>query len=430
MVRYLVLVWLCLAATIAYVQRNSLGVAESTIRGELSISEDAMGWIQASFFLSYAIFQLPTGWLAHVLGSRRALAVFSTLWSAAAGCLALPSGALGLLGVRLGMGAAQAGIFPASTNTITKWFPLARRSVACGALAAFMSLGGAAGSAMTGYLVGWVGWRATFAWYAVPGVLWAVAFWWWFRDSPEQHSAVDDAELAAIRGPSPPSPAEAPAAVSSTRTVAPAEAIPWGVILASPAIWWIGLQQFFRAAGYIFFATWFATYLQETRGVTVAASGVLNALPLLAVVFGSLAGGAMSDWLLQWTGSRRLARQYLAAASLLCCAGLVLGAFCIRDTTLAVLTISAGSFFASCAGPAAYAITMDLGGRHVTTVFSFMNMCGNLGAFAFPIAVPRLVAWTGAWDAVLFAFAGIHLAAAVCWLCFNGNRSIVAGEGE
>jgi ACS family glucarate transporter-like MFS transporter len=103
----------------------------------------------------------------------------------------------------------------------------------------------------------------------------------------------------------------------------------------------------------------------------------------------------------------------------------VLAAFYIHDTTLAVLTISAGSFFASCAGPAAYAITMDLGGRHVTTVFSFMNMCGNAGAFVFPIAVPRLVAWTGAWDAVLFAFALIHAAAAVCWLCFNGNRSIV-----
>src|SRR4029453_9423533 len=97
-------------------------------------------------------------------------------------------------------------------------------------------------------------------------------------------------------------------------------------------------QQFFRAAGYIFFATWFATYLQQTRGVSVAKSGVLNSLPLLAVVLGSLGGGAMSDWLLAQTGNRRLARQYLAAGSLVCCAGLVLAAFYIRDTTLAVLT--------------------------------------------------------------------------------------------
>jgi ACS family glucarate transporter-like MFS transporter len=152
---------------------------------------------------------------------------------------------------------------------------------------------------------------------------------------------------------------------------------------------------------------------------------MLNALPLLAVVLGSLAGGGLSDLLLAATGSRRWARQYLAVASLACCAALVLVAMAIRDTTLAVLVISAGQFFASCAGPAAYAITIDLGGRHVTTVFSFMNMCGNVGAFVFPIAVPWLLFWTGSWSAVLVGFAAIHVAAAVCWLCFDGNRSIV-----
>ncbi len=204
MVRYLVLVWLCLAATIAYVQRNSLGVAESTIRGELGISERAMGWIQGAFFLTYAVFQLPSGWMAHTLGSRRALPIFSTLWSATAACLAMAHGAVGLLSVRLGMGAAQAGVFPASTRTIALWFPHSRRSMACGALAAFMSLGGAAGSAMTGYLMDWVGWRVTFLGYAVPGLLWAIAFWWWFRDTPEEHPDVAEAELAAIRGPARP----------------------------------------------------------------------------------------------------------------------------------------------------------------------------------------------------------------------------------
>jgi sugar phosphate permease len=206
--------------------------------------------------------------------------------------------------------------------------------------------------------------------------------------------------------------------------------VPWGVILTSAAMWWIGLQQFFRAAGYVFFATWFATYLQETRGVGVATSGVLNSLPLVGVVVGSLAGGTLSDWLLAQTGSRRVARQGLAAVSLTCCAALVVAAFFIRDTTLAVLTISAGQFCASCGGPCAYAITMDLGGRHVTTVFSFMNMCGNVGAFVFPILVPKLVVWTGDWDAVLFTFAMIHAAAAICWLCFNSNRPIVNEEAR
>ena len=58
-VRHVVLAGLCLAATIAYIQRNSLGVAESTIRDELVISKEAMGWIGSAFFASYALLQLP-----------------------------------------------------------------------------------------------------------------------------------------------------------------------------------------------------------------------------------------------------------------------------------------------------------------------------------------------------------------------------------
>ena len=64
-----------------------------------------------------------------------------------------------------------------------------------------------------------------------------------------------------------------------------------------------------------------------------------------------------------------------------------------------------------------------MGGRHVTTVFSTMNMAGNLGAFVFPIVVPRLV-HLGGWDGVYFLFVGIYVAAALCWLLLNPNGTI------
>jgi len=419
MVRYLVLVWLCLAATIAYVQRNSLGVAESTIRGELGISEQAMGWIGSAFFASYGAAPVADGMVVAPARLAAGAPAFRRLVVERLGLPGAGARHSGTLERAADDGSGAGRHLPAAANTITKWFPVTRRSVASGALAAFMSVGGAAGVAMTGYLINGVGWRTTFALYALPGIAWAIGFGLWFRDSPSEHPAVEESELAAIRGRS------VPLAIGDTVTTMSREPVPWGVILRSAALWWIGCQQFFRAAGQVFFATWFPTYLQQTRGVSVPHSGLLTSLPVLAVVLGSLAGGLLSDWLLSRTSSRRVARQALAVVSLLACTVLVVLAFFIRDTTLAVLAISGGQFFASCAGPCAYAISMDLSGRHVTTVFSFMNMCGNLGAFAFPIVVPALVAWTGAWDAVLFTFAGIHLAAAVCWLCFDGNREIL-----
>ena len=72
----------------------------------------------------------------------------------------------------------------------------------------------------------------------------------------------------------------------------------------------------------------------------------------------------------------------------------------------------------------AYALTIDMGGKHVPPVFSTMNMAGNIGAAVFPLLVPPLVAATDDWNAILFLFAGIYLAAGLIWLLFDSNGTI------
>src|SRR5262249_58856275 len=92
----------------------------------------------------------------------------------------------------------------------------------------------------------------------------------------------------------------------------------------------------------------------------------------------------VSGWLLGRTGSRRVSREGLAAVTHFAFAGLILLAYPIGNVWLAVLVISAGSFCGAVGGPCAYAITIDMGGRHVAIVFSLMNMAGNVGAGGFP----------------------------------------------
>ncbi len=425
MARYGVLTFFCLAATISYVQRNSVGVAESSIRRDLGLTEWQSGMMMSAFFLTYALLQLPSAWLSTRLGSRAALSLFSAVWSVLTGLMAVAQGAVSLIAARLGMGAAQAGVFPAATQSIAVWFPKTRRGFASGALGSFMSVGGFVGAMLTGVLIVQVGWRMLFVIYAVPGVLWAVAFYLWFRNDPAEHSAVNSAELALIRGPqlvssadqSPPTPHEVAGAGNAMST-------PWAAMLSSRAIWAIGGQQFFRAAGQIFFASWFATYLQQTRNVSIPSAGFMTALPVLAIAAGSMVGGSFTDWVYQRSGSLWLARQGVGAGSLVVCALLIVPAYFVANPMVAVALISCGSFAAAFAGPCAYAITIDLGGRHVSSVFAFMNMCGNIGATLFPLAVPPLVKAVGSWDSVLFLFAGIYVAAAMCWVLFDSKRSI------
>jgi sugar phosphate permease len=419
-VRYLVLVILCLAAGIAYVQRQSLGVVEIEMREDLGLTKKESAWIMTSgFFVTYALFQVPAGWLGHIWGTRRALSVFAVICSAATGLCFIAAGFPIFLFLRCSMGLAQAGLFPCTTGTIKSWFPYSQWGLSNGMLTAFQQMGGAFVPIAAGYVAIKFGWRWTFPIFAIPGLAWAAWFYFWFRDRPEEHASVNAGELAELHGP-------IDNAVSPTVTPRE-EAVPWRVLLLSPALGWICTQQFFRGAAYIFYSTWFATYLREGRHVDIKTAGWLTSLPLWANAVGCLAGGGFSDWLLVRTGSRRISRQGLAVASQLACAALVLIAYPVVDPTTAVVIISLGSFCAAAGGPIAYAITIDMGGNHVRPVFSLMNMWGNLGSLVFP----QVLAWLVGegehtnWNLALPLFAAMYAIAGVCWLGFNPDRSIV-----
>ena len=426
------LAWLCVAAALSYLSRNAIAVAESTVRGDLGLTKEQSGWLMSAFFISYAVCQIPGAWVGQRFGARRALPAFAVVWSIATAATAA-GGFFVLIATRVAKGVSQAGLFPVSTGVIARWFPRTGQAFATGALASFMSLGGAVGAGLTGWLVVEIGWRWMFVLYGLPGLLWAASFWGWFREAPREHGSVNAAErqlieleLPAARAGELRSPAPtAPARLSGDLPL-PAPPMPWLPLLSSPAMWCICGQQFFRAAGYMFFTSWFATYLQESRGVTIAKSGLLTMLPLLAVVLGSLAGGVMSDAVLRRTGSRRLARQVVAVVSLGLCAALTCSAYFFSDALAAVLIISAGGFCAAVAGPCSYTITIDMGGEHVPTVNSVMNLCGNVGAMLFPLAVPWLLRETGSWNAVLLSFGALYIAAALCWWGLRPEGTVFA----
>lgn len=426
-VRYGVLVALCLGASIAYLSRNCLGVAvaDKQILDDLGCSREQMGWVMGpGFFLAYALFQIPSGWLGQTWGSRRVLPIISAIWSLLTGLMGFVVGFLSLLVTYLGIGAAQAGIFPNSANTIKKWFPASRIAIVCGALGSSMSVGAAIAMSLSGILLEWLSWRWVFWLFMLPGVVWAVWFYLWFREAPDQHPSVNRDELDLIRAHS------SAASESQSESLQSAAPMPWGKMFSSYAMWMISGQQFFRATGYIFYSTWFPTYLKETRQVTTKESGLLSSLPFLAVVGGGILGGLVVDWILSRTGSRRLSRQLVAVLSLLACAGFTCLAFFAHDARTAVLLISAGSLCAAFGGPCAYAVTIDMAGEYVPIVFSTMNMAGNLGAAVCPVLVIWFAHATGEWDYVLFFFAGIYVAAAICWGLLNPNGTIFDGAGR
>jgi ACS family glucarate transporter-like MFS transporter len=386
---------------------------EKSVRESLALTETESGVVMSAFFIAYAAAQIPSAECAQRLGTRLTLAVSIVAFSIATAGIGLAVGFFSLLAARLAMGIAQAGLLPCATEFLARWFHPSQRGFVNGLVGGCLSVGGAAGAVLTGYLATYWSWRGVHWAFAFPGLALGLAVWFWFRNRPAEHPQVNAQELALIK-------LQTDAvSVDLRESVATA----WKAILTEPALFWLCGQQFFRAAGYMFYTSWFTTFLQETYGIKLAQAGLMTSLPILTTVIGSAVGGAVSDLLTARFG-RRLGRQRLSVVSMLGCAGIILAAATISTPWSAVLVISLGSFCAAIAGSSATASATDLGGAHVPRVYATMNMCGNVGAAAFPVIVPHLTSHTGNWQIVLFLFAAIYVAAGICWFAFDTEKQI------
>lgn len=413
--RYLVLMFLCGSAAIAYIQRAALSVPATEIAGQLKFTDLArdMGWIQSAWYFAYGLMQIPSGWLADRLGSRRALAIFTMIWSTATLLTAFAQNFNSLIIMWSLMGAAQAGAFPCTAKAIGRIFPETERARATGLLASGMSIGGAIAPFLTAIVLQWLSpvaepirvdrWRLLLAAYAIPGVVWTVAF----------------LAIVTLR--------KLPATDQATSVRAPVD---WSKMVRSWPLALLCGQQFFRAAGMVFFMTWFPTFLQKTRDVSQLNSGLLTTIAGVGGVIGSLTGGFFSDWLLKRTGNPRLSRQGIAVLGMGLCSLLIVASYFVRDVNSSIALISLGAFCATFGGVSGYTVAISYGGRHVATVFSTMNMFGNMGAALFPVTAGWLVARTNNWNLILFLFAAVMAIDAMCWALLNPQGTLFGDHDE
>jgi ACS family glucarate transporter-like MFS transporter len=436
-VRHIVLAALLVITCINYVQRNALSPASTTVGEDLHLNDadpnDAdrlMGHVLGAFFFGYTFAQVPAGAFAKWLGAKRTLVLMAALWSVATAACALAEGYYGLMAGRIVQGIFQAGIFSCATLILAVWYPATKRGIATAWLNSFMLLGGVFANFVTGWLLGPLGWRWLLVVYAVPGILWAVWFAWWFRSRPADHPGVNDAEQRLIDGP-PPAPASVP--VAAIRRALP--------LFAVLAIALLCAQQACRAGANRLMDQLMPTYYEkggrldavlppgdeartkERRSLAAYLTGCL----LIAQVVGSMMGGMLSDAVLRRTGSLRLARNGVALFSLLGSVALYLAAYPIADVYAATAVFGLGVLVFSFSSPCAYALAIDMGGKDLAIVFSLMNMAGNLGAYAFVSFVPTLAASRG-WDAGLLVFVGMHLVAAACWVWLDPNAKLSATD--
>ncbi len=142
-----------LMAVLLYLDRNCLPFAALYIREDLGLSDVELGWVISAFYLSYALGQVPTGWLTDRFGARRMLTLYVLGWSLFMGATGAAVGFISLLFYRLGMGLGQAGAYPTGANIISKWVPFSNRGFASSLVSFGGRLGGSLAPLLTGYLI-------------------------------------------------------------------------------------------------------------------------------------------------------------------------------------------------------------------------------------------------------------------------------------
>jgi len=423
-VRHVVLLGLCLMAGLAYLHRGCLGVAETQIRGDLKLTTAQTGLAMGMFFWFYALFQIPTGLLVDRWGARKGLLIFGMMSAftvaLGAGTLLLGAtvGLAVLIGSRALMGIAQAGLFPSATRCLATWFPVQRRAFASGVFQACMSLGAAIGSIITGNLLNVVIWPWIFMLYAIPGVIWSLWFFGWYRDRPEEHRGVNEAELELLRQP-PKEKALADGVTAST---------PWLRLATRPKLIWLSLSQFFRAGANVFWLTWCPTFLQEVFKISKAEAGDLTAITFVGVVIGSLGGGWLCDAVYVRTGNKRRSRNGVAIITAAIGIGFFVLAWGISPGVYgAIAILFLAAIFAAGGNACVYSVTIDIGGKYMAVVFGAMNMFGNFGAALFSQILPP---WTTAlgWATVPLLMALLYTLGSICWWFVDPDGEVLDGK--
>ncbi len=284
--RYKVLAMLFLLSIITYLDRVCIAAAAPLMTAELGMTPLQMGMVFSAFFWAYGIFEIPSGWMGDRYGPRKTLTRIVLWWSFFTALTGRVNGFYALWATRFLFGAGEAGAYPNSSCAVSRWFPFIERARAHGVIWMASRIGGALAPLIVVPLQARFGWRAVFYMFGALGVVWAVIWYFWYRDYPEQKSGVNSAEVRIIREGAP-----APAAHGST---------PWGVLLSSANLWAVTAMYFTYGYGVQFYFSWLPTYLVKELGITNFAA--YASLPFFLGAIANALGGWSSDALVRRLG--------------------------------------------------------------------------------------------------------------------------------
>lgn len=380
--RYFMVLGTFLLALLLYIDRVCISVAKEPISETLNLNDKQMGWVLAAFSLGYALFQTPAGMLSDKLGPRKVLSVIVTVWSAFTALTGAAWNFISLLVVRFLFGAGEAGAFPGMSRAIYSWIPLNERGLVTGVNFSGSRLGAAFALPFVAWMIGDFGWRPTFMILGGIGVVWAGAWYVFFRDKPEEHQGISEEERTVILV----NRQQQDASENGNK-------IRMSTLLQSKNMW-LAMGQYFCSNFTFFFAlTWLFPHVKSEYNLDTLEAGFYTSIPLICGAFGNWFSGAMMDRIFK-SGQWNRSRIFPASLGFLLAAVGLVGSIYMDSAVGAIVFLSLAIFGADMTLPPSWSFCVDIGKENSGAVSGTMNMAGNIGAFLTALAFPYLQSWT------------------------------------
>ena len=413
--RYFLIVNTFILSLILYVDRVCISAAKSPIADSLHLSDKQMGWVLSIFALGYALFQTPAGYIADKFGPRKVLALIVTFWSVFTSLTGAAWNYMSLLLVRFLFGAGEAGAFPGISRAVYSWIPLKERGLVNGINFSGSRLGAAFALPLVAWLITVFGWRMTFVILGIIGFIWAMWWYYWFRDLPEDHKGVSEKEKEYIlKHRQKDNPADAQPA-ENTLTA--------GKLFGSKNMWLAMLQYFASNFTFFFCLTWLLPHLKSQYELELINAGFYASIPLIFGAFGNWFSGWLVDRIYS-RGKWALSRRIPAIIGFLLAASGLIGSLYMDSIEGAVFFLSIAIFGADMTLSPSWAFCIDIGKKNAGTVSGTMNMAGNIGAFITALAFPYLQAWTGSVLPFFITGAVLNVLAITLWMGMRPEQGL------
>jgi len=333
--------------------RNSVGVIATTLAGELDLDPDQLGLVASSFFLIFALCQIPVGVVIDRWGPRTALLGSGLFVVAGSIVFAHASGQAGLVAGRLLLGIGCSTFFMAPLVVYARSFNPAVFASLTGFQIAFSSLGTLIATAPLGWMTATHGWRSAFLLAAAVSLVLLLAI------------------LLIVRG-----PATGRLACAKPETLRETFA-GMGAVVRTKGFGPLFLMSFSTYSTFgLIIGLWGGPYLSHIHGADLAMQGQVLFAMALAQIIGTMV----------WGSADRIAGAYKpvavtgSALSLLLMAGLILGG---AASPLAAAVLMAALGFSCAFTPVLVAHSKALFPPHLTgRGLSLINMGTMSGSFA------------------------------------------------